>query len=201
AAPPPGRRARGGVFVPEACRWGFARAWGGARGARPSRLSRAQQLKPERRIVKAARRIDAWAEPKAHLAGAHRPGENSRHLFERADAGAGGAGDLFEAVLDQNSIRSCERDHIGDGGERHQIQHRAKSRLAALLERALLAKLLAKPEAKVEGDAGRAQMAGWILTAGLVRVDERQCRRQLTWNGVVIDDDHIQTEGVCPGHL
>src|SRR5262249_27641012 len=152
-------------------------------------------------IVKATSGVDARPEPKADLPGAHRPGEDSGNLLESADAGAGGAGDLFEAMLDENSICPGERDNVGDGGERHQIQHRAKIRLAALLEKALLAKLLAKPQAKIEGDAGRAQVAGWILTAGLVRIDDSQRGWQLACNGVMIDDDHIQAQGIRPGHL
>ncbi len=63
------------------------------------------------------------------------------------------------------------------------------------------AELLAQPHAEVERHPGGAEVLGRVVTARLVRVQDRHRRRHRLRHGVVIDDHHLEPERVRPRDL
>jgi hypothetical protein len=149
-------------------------------------------------IDASSRGVDAWAEPEPHVPRGDARARQLRHFLERAHARPGARREDLEPVTNQNAVGSGERHHVGDGGERDQIEQLLEVGLRPFhrREEARLAQRLPQRHAQRERHPAGAEPLRRVVTAGLQRVEHGHRGRHRLGHGVVVDDDHLEPQGV-----
>ena len=168
--------------------------------ARFAQVLAEQQPDADGRVVEPSRGVDPRTQLEPDIAGGHLAGE-LRHRLEGQHTDAAAPRQLLEPEVHQHPVRSGERHHVGDGAERHQIEHLAQVRLRSRREPSRLSQPLAQRQQQVEGDADRGQLAARKRASRLVRIENGDRARQILRRGVVIDHHHVEAEASGGVHL
>ena len=160
-----------------------------------------QALNTERHILQAACRIQTRGYRECEVAGRQRLRVDARNLQQCQDAGSHPAGtDAPNALSDKTSIVVIKRHHISDSAQCHQVEPVRQIGFLPGFKPASFTQLNPHQGQQVEGDADTSQSLAGKVAAGLVRIDNRSCSRQLIARQVMVSDDDFNTERVGPRH-
>ena len=143
-----------------------------------------QEPKAVARVADPAGGVEPRPQDEAHLPGPDLPAFESAHPDQGPQPGPAAARRHEpESVPDQDAVLADQRHHVGDGGERDQVEQ-------------MVGKVGRKAERghqrlhQLEGDAGAAELgeAGAVVRA--LRIDDRDGRGKLRTRQVVVGDDH-----------
>jgi hypothetical protein len=142
-----------------------------------------QQLEAGVGAVEAAGGVQARAEAEADRAGVDRARVDLGDVHQRPQARLPGRGELAEALADEAAVLAQQRDDVGDGGERHEVE--------VLVGHArVLAVGLQECLRELVRDGGGAEVRTWVLADP--GVHDRGVRQIAVGAGaVVVGDDHV----------
>ena len=150
-----------------------------------------EKPRAERSIADASARIDARPDHEAEREGLGRPIE-SGGIEKRAQADAAAPTDHLQAGADECAIETAQRHHVGNGGERHEVEALQEiGRRAALAPKTLLAQAAIERDESHEHDAGGAEIAEAREIIEPVRIDDGNGRGQHFRRLVMIEHDHV----------
>ena len=158
-------------------------------------VCRGEEPDPQGRIANASARIDARADEKAQVIWPRRSVRAGDVEQGRKPRTAPLAHDC-EPLDDKGAVEPDQRDHVGDGRERHEIERGDQVRgLAPVPEARLPQRPVQRDERHID-DPGGAEIAepGKIVLA--VGIDQRQRMRQRLRSLVMIEHDHVKAEPV-----
>jgi hypothetical protein len=157
------------------------------------RILRQQELDPCLRGRQAASGIETGGQSKAHLPRSDILLRNVGDVFQRLHTKFLAAGQLLQAMLDQNTIFPLQGGDIGDRAQCHEVEVPAQIRGLAGPPR-FLTQPSAQSHDQFEGDPHTSQFLGWIATLRLVRIQHSHRIRERRRHLMMIRDDHIHSQ-------
>ena len=158
-----------------------------------SRSAVSRSSRPGVGAVEAAGGVEARGEAEADRALVDAAGVDARDVHQRLQAGLAGAGEPAQARAHEPAVLARERDDVGDGGERDQVEVLVGR--VGVLPRAGQQRL-----GELVGDAGRAQVGARV--AAEPRVHDRGVgQRAVGARRVVVGDHHLHPGRARGGDL
>ena len=151
------------------------------------------QLEPRVGAVQAPGRVDPRRQAKADRARVERARVDAGDAHQCSQAGLRRARERAQPVADQPAVLAGERDAVGHGGERDEVE-------VGLRRRRVAAGGLQQRERELVRDAGGAQVGARI--AAQRRMDDRRVgQRPVGARLVVVGDDDVHPRGAGRRHL
>ncbi len=162
--------------------------------ARARRILLEQAADAEPDIVEPAGGVDARAHREAEIGTDRACGTAARELQQRAHPGAPASGaDALQPLAHEDAVVGIERDHVGHGAQRHQVEQLAEVGLGepARGKPAVGAQPRAQRAHQVEDHADAGEVLAREVAARLVRVHDGAGRGQRLAGQVMVGDEHV----------
>ena len=153
-----------------------------------------QEIDAERGAADAAAGIDARPEQEAEMPGLGRAAEPG-DVHQRGEPGVLAPAQRDETLGHEGAVEPLERDHVGDGAQRHQIEQAEEVGLGALGR-----PKTARTQHAVERHDGHehqpdgGQVAELRKVVEAIGIDHGERGRQLLVGQMMVDHHHVETE-------